>query len=202
MTSWHLLAANSKLVENLNQAASTRCCGDYKEKLSTNICSECASVHSCSVRVPFMFHSRSLVFICVPFVFTRVHSCSIRVHLCSIRVHSCSFVLRSCSLVFICVLFVFICVLFVFHSCSLVFICVPFVFHSRSLVFIRVPFVFTRVHSCSIHVHSCLFVFQSVWCFRYDLNHLLRGSAHAVVICAAMLFVVQFQVSKSNYSSY
>ena len=74
-------------------------------------------VHSCS----FVFHSCSLVFIHVPFVFTRVHSCSIcvpfvftRVHSCSTRVHSCSTRVHSCSLVF--------------HSCS---------------------FVFTRVHSCS-----------------------------------------------------
>ena len=40
---WHLLAANRKLIENFNQAASTRCSGDDKEKLSTNIRSEYAS---------------------------------------------------------------------------------------------------------------------------------------------------------------
>ena len=54
-----------------------------------------------------MFHSCSLVFIRVLFVFTRVHSCSIRVPLVFIRVplvftrvHSCSFVfirVHSCS---------------------------------------------------------------------------------------------------------
>ena len=86
--------------------------------------------------------------------------------------HSCSFVFivfYSCSLLFIRVPFVFTRV----HSCSLVFIRVPFVFHSCSLVFIRVPLVFIRVHSCSlvfIRVHSCSFVFRSVWCFRYDLD--------------------------------
>ena len=44
------------------------------------------------------------MFIRVPFVFTRVHSCSIRVPLVFIRVHSCSFVfirVHSCSFVFI-----------------------------------------------------------------------------------------------------
>ena len=89
------------------------------------------------------------MFIRFPFVFTRVHSCSIRVHSCSFvftRVHSCSFVFHSCSTRV--------------DSCS-------FVFHSCS-------FVFTRVHSCSfvfIRVHSCSFVFRSVWCFRYDRNN-------------------------------
>ena len=39
----HSLTANSKLVENFNQAASTRCSGDNKEKLSRNIRSEYAS---------------------------------------------------------------------------------------------------------------------------------------------------------------
>ena len=78
------------------------------------------------------------VFIRFPFVFTRVHSCSIRIHSRSfvfIRVHSCSLVFHSCSLVF--------------HLCSLVFIRVPLVFIRVPLVFIRVPLVFTRVHSCS-----------------------------------------------------
>ena len=87
------------------------------------------------IRVPFVFtrvHSCSVVFIRVALVFTRVHSCSICVHSCSFvftRVHSCSTRVRSCS--------------FVFHSCS---------------------FVFTRVHSCSL-------VFRSVWCFRYDRHN-------------------------------
>ena len=40
---WHLLAANSKLVENSNQAASTRCSADNKEKLSVIIRSEYVS---------------------------------------------------------------------------------------------------------------------------------------------------------------
>ena len=40
IVTWHLLDANSKLVKILNQAASTRCSGDNKEKLSTNIHSE------------------------------------------------------------------------------------------------------------------------------------------------------------------
>ena len=43
IVTWQLLAANSKLVENFEQAASTRCSGDNKEKLSTNIRSEYAS---------------------------------------------------------------------------------------------------------------------------------------------------------------
>ena len=76
-------------------------------------------------------------FLHFPFVFIRVHSCSLvftRVHSCSIRVHSCSFM---------------------FHSCSLVFTRVPFVFHSCSLVF-------TRVHSCSTRVRSCSLVFVRV----------------------------------------
>ena len=38
-----LLAANSKLVENFNQAAGTRWSGDNKEKLSRNIHSEYVS---------------------------------------------------------------------------------------------------------------------------------------------------------------
>ena len=36
IVTWHLLAANSKLVENLNQAASTRCGAGNKEKLSAS----------------------------------------------------------------------------------------------------------------------------------------------------------------------
>ena len=43
IVTWHLLAANSKLVEILNQAASTRCSGDDKEQLSTSIHSEYVS---------------------------------------------------------------------------------------------------------------------------------------------------------------
>ena len=100
---------------------------------------------------PFVFirvHSCSLVFIRVPFVFHLCslvfHSCFTRVpfvfHSCSIRVslvfHSCFTRVHSCSFVF------------VFHSCSLVFTRV----HLCSLVFIRVhscSFVFVRVHSCS-----------------------------------------------------
>ena len=127
------------------------------------------------IRVPFVFtrvHSCSLVF-------TRVHSCSFvftHVHSCSLvftRVHSCSFVftrVHSCSLVFT---RVHSCSTRV-HSCSLVFTRVPLVFTRAPLVFTRVhscSFVFTRVHSCSlvfICVHSCSFVFRSVWCFRYD----------------------------------
>ena len=55
--------------------------------------------HPCSpvfTRVPFVFarvHSCSLVF-------TRVHSCSFVFHSCSTRVHSCSFVFHSCSFMF------------------------------------------------------------------------------------------------------
>ena len=68
----------------------------------------------------FVFHSCSLMFIRVPFVFTRVHSCSF----VFTRVHSYSFVFHSCSLVFIRVPLVFHLCSFVFtrvHSCSLVF---------------------------------------------------------------------------------
>ena len=36
-SSWHLLAANSKLVENIQPRASTHCSGDNKEKLYTRI---------------------------------------------------------------------------------------------------------------------------------------------------------------------
>ena len=36
IVTWHLLAANSKLVEILNQAASTRCGAGNKEKLSAS----------------------------------------------------------------------------------------------------------------------------------------------------------------------
>ena len=39
----NLLAANSELVENFNEAVSTRCSGDKKEKLFTSIRSEYAS---------------------------------------------------------------------------------------------------------------------------------------------------------------
>ena len=64
---------------------------------------------------------------------------------------------------------------FIFHSCSFVFIRFPFVFtrvHSCSIrvhsftrvhsCSIRVPLVFTRVHSCSFVFHSCSFVFTRV----------------------------------------
>ena len=40
---WHLLAANSKLVENFEPAASTCCSGDNKEKLPVHIHSQYAS---------------------------------------------------------------------------------------------------------------------------------------------------------------
>ena len=59
---------------------------------------------SFSIRVPFVFtrvHSCSFVFIRIPFVFTRVHSCSIRVPLVFTRVHSCSTRVHSCSFVFV-----------------------------------------------------------------------------------------------------
>ena len=36
IVTWHLFAANSKLVEILNQAASTRCGAGNKEKLSAS----------------------------------------------------------------------------------------------------------------------------------------------------------------------
>ena len=36
IVTWHLLAANSKLVENLNQAVSTRCGAGNTEKLSAS----------------------------------------------------------------------------------------------------------------------------------------------------------------------
>ena len=53
IVTWHLFAANSKLVEFLNQAASTRCCVDNKEKLSTNIRSEYASDFCHDRKYPF-----------------------------------------------------------------------------------------------------------------------------------------------------
>ena len=40
---WHLFFANSRLVQNFNQAARTRCCGDNKEKLCMNIRSKYTS---------------------------------------------------------------------------------------------------------------------------------------------------------------
>ena len=82
----------------------------------------------------------------------------------SIRVHSSSIRVHSCSLVFIRVPFMFTHV----HSCS---IHDPFVFHSCSLVF-------TRVHSCSfVFIRVQSFVFQSVWCFRYDREKVVIAEA-------------------------
>ena len=52
IVTWHFLTANSKLIENLNQAASTRCSGDNKEKLSTNIWSEYANAFCQGSRDP------------------------------------------------------------------------------------------------------------------------------------------------------
>ena len=103
----------------------------------------------------FIFYSCSFMFICVPFVLTRVHSCLLLFTRVT-RVYSCSLVftrVHSCSLVFIRV-----------HSYS-------FRVHSCSFVFIRVhscSFVFIRVHSCPLVFIRVPFVFRSVWCFRYD----------------------------------
>ena len=68
-------------------------------------------------------------FLHFPFVFIRVHSCSLVFHSCSLLFHSCSTRVHSCPLVFIRVPLVFTRV----HSCS---------------------FVFVRVHSCSFVFRS------------------------------------------------